>query len=265
MAGLILSALQWLQTKVTTRAHRLLLRVLAAGPVPRHVAFVMDGNRRYARINHKKVAQGHADGYQALRRVLEICLRLNIKCVSVYAFAIENFKRSPEEVQALMELCQLKMLELCEHGDLLQEYGVRLNIVGRTDLLPEDVLAAVQRAQDLTKHNNRSILNVCMPYASTEEITTSVETCVREALESKDLNITTTAIEKNLRTTLAGSPPLDIIIRTSGVKRLSDFFLWQSCEGVQVQFSDAYWPDFGLFDFIPIILDFQRRAWQTSV
>ncbi|KAF9051229.1 Di-trans-poly-cis-decaprenylcistransferase [Hymenopellis radicata] len=245
----------WLKTELSVRAQRLLLRVLAAGPVPRHVAFVMDGNRRYARMNH---------GYLALRRILEICLRLNISCVSVYAFAIENFKRSPEEVAALMTLCQDKLLELCEHGDLLQEYGVRLNVIGRVERFPDDVQIAIERAQNLTKGNKRSILNICMPYASTDEITCSVETCVQSALETNDFFISEKDIEKNLMTTLAGSPPLDIIVRTSGVKRLSDFLLWQSSENVQVQFCSAYWPDFGLFDFIPIILDYQRRAWSVG-
>ncbi|KAF8919782.1 Di-trans-poly-cis-decaprenylcistransferase [Mucidula mucida] len=253
----------WVQTELLVRAQRLLLCVLAAGPVPRHVAFVMDGNRRYARMNHKHVSQGHAEGYLALRRILEICLRLNIFCVSVYAFAIENFKRSPEEVGALMSLCQDKLLELCEHGDLLQEYGVRLNVIGRVERFPDDVQIAIERAQNLTKGNKRFILNICMPYASTDEITCSVETCVQSALDSNDFFISEKDIEKNLMTTLTGSPPLDIIVRTSGVKRVSDFFLWQSSENVQVQFCSAYWPDFGLFDFIPIILDYQRRAWSV--
>ncbi|KAF9024751.1 Di-trans-poly-cis-decaprenylcistransferase [Hymenopellis radicata] len=240
----------WLQAKLLLRAQRLLLRVLAAGPVPRHVAFVMDGNRRYARMNHKQVSQGHADGYLALRRILEICLRLNITCVSVYAFAIENFKRSPDEVAALLDLCQEKLLELCEHGDLLHEYGVRLNVIGRVERFPLDVQVAIDKARNLTKDNKRSILNVCMPYASTDEITCSVETCVQSALETNNLSISEKDIENNLMTTLAGSPPLDIIVRTSG-----------SSENVQVQFSSTYWPDFGLFDFIPIILDYQRKVW----
>ncbi|KAF8909960.1 Di-trans-poly-cis-decaprenylcistransferase [Mucidula mucida] len=232
----------WLQTKLIARAQRY-------------------SCERYARMNHKQVNQGHADGYLALRRILEICLRLNITCVSVYAFAMENFKRSPDEVAALLDLCQEKLLELCEHGDLLHEYGVRLNVIGRVERFPPDVQVAIDKARNLTKDNKRSILNVCMPYASTDEITCSVETCVQSALETKNFSITEKDIENNLMTTLAGSPPLDIIVRTSGVKRLSDFFLWQSSENVQVQFCSAYWPDFGLFDFIPIILDYQRKVW----
>ncbi|KAK0188030.1 dehydrodolichyl diphosphate synthetase [Armillaria mellea] len=235
--------------KLSAWAQRLLLRVLAAGPIPQHVAFVMDGNRRYARMNHKKIPQGHAEGYIALRRVLEICLRLNIKCVSVYAFAIENFKRPKDEVEALMALSQEKLSELCEHGDLLEEYGVRLNVLGKRELLPGPVQAAIRRAENMTRAHNRSILNICMPYASTDEIATAVQSCVRSVLakDEVDLQISTQDIEDNLMTSKAGSPP--------------DYLSWQCCEDTQIQFSSAYWPDFGLFDFVPIILDFQRKAW----
>ncbi|KAJ3718132.1 putative undecaprenyl diphosphate synthase-domain-containing protein [Lentinula guzmanii] len=264
--------LQWIlaQLRITRLAQRSLLRVLAAGPIPQHVGFVMDGNRRYARGKGKLVQEGHGDGYLALRRVLEICLRLNIRCVSVYAFAIDNFKRPQQEVDALMQLAESKLLELCSHGDLLQEYGVKLNVIGRRTLFPDSVQAAVCKAEDLTKGNNRSILNVCMPYSSRDEMTTAVEDCIREAL-AKDVDyftaddpiegITEDTIDSHLMSVKRGSPPLDILIRTSGVKRLSDFMLWQCCENTQLHFSNTYWPDFGLFDFVPIIFEWQKSVW----
>ncbi|KAH6886721.1 Decaprenyl diphosphate synthase-like protein [Coprinopsis sp. MPI-PUGE-AT-0042] len=243
-------------------AQDFILNVLASGPIPRHVAFVMDGNRRYARRNHKKVQQGHSDGFLALRRVLEVCLKLNIKCVSAYAFSIENFKRSAEEVEALMGMAEEKLVELCDHGDLLDQYGVRLNVIGRTNLLPESVRAAVKKAEDMTRNNNRAILNLCMPYTSRDEMVQSVEACVRHAVES-DRVISEKDIDDNLLTSLRNSPPLDVLIRTSGVKRLSDFLLWQCCENTQIQYTDTYWPDFGLFELIPILLDYQRKVWSS--
>ncbi|CAA7267203.1 unnamed protein product [Cyclocybe aegerita] len=251
----------WLQNEITTRARNFILKVLAAGPIPRHVAFVMDGNRRYARMHHKAVQQGHSDGFVALRRMLEACLRLNVRCVSAYAFSIENFKRSEEEVNALMAMAEEKLVELCGHGDLLDEYGVRLNVIGKQELLPASVQAAVAKAEGMTAHNTRAIFNLCMPYTSRDEITTAVQKCVRE---SKDCCISEKDIDAALMTSLGGSPPLDILVRTSGVKRLSDFLLWQCCEDTQLQFSSTYWPDFGLFDFIPIILDYQRKVWSKS-
>jgi len=261
--------LQWLVHAAATRARNAVLAVLAAGPIPRHIAFVMDGNRRYARSHQKRVQEGHADGFVALRRMLEICLRLDVRCVSVYAFAIENFKRTPEEVDALMALAETKLLELCQHGDLLHEYGVRLNVLGRTSLLPPNVQAAIRKAEDMTRDNDRAILNLCMPYAARDEIATAVDRAVEHALSKEAEHgshheITEDDIAAQLMTTRAGSPPLDLLVRTSGVRRLSDFLLWQCCEDTQLQFSSTYWPDFGLWDFVPIILDYQRRAWSLQ-
>ena len=108
--------LTWLRDHVVAKVERFLTYVLASGPIPQHVAFVMDGNRRYARKEHKQTIQGHTDGFMALRRVLDICLQLNIRCVSAYAFAIDNFKRSPEEVDGLMALAEEKLLEICRNG-----------------------------------------------------------------------------------------------------------------------------------------------------
>ena len=134
LAIVLLRSWPWLRIKFATLGQNFIIKVLTAGPIPKHVAFVMDGNRRYARRNHKAVQQGHSDGFIALRRVslprikfshsnwssfvqiLEICLKLNIQCVSAYAFSIENFKRPEEEVAALMKLAEEKLLEICQHG-----------------------------------------------------------------------------------------------------------------------------------------------------
>ncbi|TFK73809.1 Di-trans-poly-cis-decaprenylcistransferase [Pluteus cervinus] len=250
--------LSWLPSRLTTSLRDLLLSVLAAGPIPKHVAFVMDGNRRYARSKQKEVKEGHWEGFYALKRMLEICLKLGIKCVTTYAFSIENFKRPKEEVDALMQLAEEKLMELCEKGSLLAEYGVRLNVLGRKELFPESLQKVIQQAEEMTRHNNRAILNLCMPYTSRDEITTAVETTVRQA------DITEKTVEDNLMTSLAGSPPLDILIRTSGVRRLSDFLLWQCCEDTQLHFIPTYWPDFGMLDFVPILLDYQRKVWMKE-
>jgi len=160
-----------------------------------------------------------------------------------------------------MQLAEEKLIELCNHGDLLDEYGVRLNVVGRTELLPKAVQEAVRKAEHLTRRNKRAILNLCMPYTSREEMTLSVETCVRNATaqDYEASYITEKELDSQLGISLGGSPPLDILVRTSGVKRLSDFMLWQCSEDTQLQFSSIFWPDFGLFDFVPVILDYQRR------
>ncbi|TFK46619.1 Di-trans-poly-cis-decaprenylcistransferase [Heliocybe sulcata] len=245
-----------------TQAQDAVLNVLAAGPIPKHVAFVMDGNRRYARRKQAKVQQGHSDGFLALRRMLEICLKLGVRCVTAYAFSIENFKRSPEEVDALMNLAEEKLLELCQHGELLEQYGVRLNVLGKKELFPERVQIAARKAEEMTRQNDRAILNLCMPYTSRDEIATAIESTINDALveDRPRASISEKDIDDHLMTTM----PLDVLIRTSGVKRLSDFLLWQCCEDTQIQFTDTYWPDFGLWDFVPILLDYQRKVWTRT-
>ncbi|KAI0004227.1 Di-trans-poly-cis-decaprenylcistransferase [Russula compacta] len=253
---------RWLQDKATDRIRRALLTVLRAGPIPQHIAFVMDGNRRYARMKGMKLIQGHVDGFVALRRVLEICSILDIKFVSVYAFAIDNFNRPKEEVDGLMSLAEKSLLELCTHGGVLAEHGVRLNTVGRTRLFPPQVQAALAKAKELTKNNHRAVLNLCMPYSSRDEIASAVEETVHDALlEGRVEPITEKDIEDRLLTAKVNTPPLDILIRTSGVKRLSDYLLWQCTENTQIHFIDTFWPDMGLFDLLPIMLDYQRKIW----
>ncbi|KXN81269.1 hypothetical protein AN958_05356 [Leucoagaricus sp. SymC.cos] len=264
----LIRGLRWIYNKILSKAQKCLLSVLAAGPVPRHIAIVMDGNRRYARRQNRKVQQGHVEGFNALYKVLEVCLQMNIHCVSAFAFSIENFKRPPEEVEALMALAEEKLLELCNKGDLLDEYGVRLNVIGRVELFPKNVQRAVRKAEKLTRHNNRAILNLCMPYTSQDEMTTAIENCVKEGLTRRidpDTYFTVEEVDRHMMLTARGSPPVDILIRTSGVKRLSDFLLWQCCENTQIQFSSKYWPEFGLWDFIPIILDYQRKIYSRRI
>jgi len=242
---------------------RITIAVLSSGPIPRHIAFIMDGNRRYAGKRNKLVHEGHADGFEAMERMLDVCLRLGVQCVSVYAFSIENFKRSPTEVNALMELCKTKLEELCQHGELLDKYGVRLNVIGRKSLLPADVQEVVRKAESATRHNSTAVLNICMPYTSRDEMTTAVESITQQCVDGK-LNVNDVSehdIEDQISTTLGGSPPLDILVRTSGVKRLSDYMLWQACDNTQIHFISAYWPNFALRHMVPVILAYQKKIW----
>lgn len=163
---LLLLPFTWLSLTPTA----FLLSVLALGPLPRHVAFIMDGNRRWARsLNSRiearqqqrssmdegqKTPSGHQSGFQALKRVLDLCLQLKaIEHVTVYAFAIDNFKRKAEEVDELMALARSSLIELAGHGELLARHQARLRVVGRVHLLPPDVQEAVRRVEDLTRDN----------------------------------------------------------------------------------------------------------------
>ncbi|RSH91079.1 cis-prenyltransferase [Saitozyma podzolica] len=259
-----------------------LLYLLSLGPLPRHVGFVMDGNRRYARGRGKRVAEGHSDGFQSLRRTLEVCLKLNIRAVTIYAFAIDNFSRSPDEVEALMSLARTRLLELCQHGDLLQKYGVKLRFVGRVEMLPPEVRDAVERMEQVTAGHKRGVLNVACPYASRDEIAMAVRHTVEDVYDGRasSEDITSRRIFNNLETcravvSLGDLPPdprleleggkLDILVRTSNVKRLSDFMMWQASEDTQLHFVRTMWPEFGLSDLLPILLGWQQKMWLRGI
>lgn len=252
------SIVDWIYGLLT----QIILSILAAGPMPKHICFVMDGNRRYARSHAKRVQEGHTQGFYALHRILDVCLQLNIRCVSVYAFAIENFKRPEEEVTALMDLAKTKLIEMTQKGALLDRNGVRVNIIGRREMLPHDVQEVAKQVEDMTRHHTNAILNICMPYASRHEMTDAIDEAIRRCDGSPE-DIDEDEIEKHLEMTVRGSPPLDVLIRTSGTYRLSDYMLWQACENTQLHFTSTYWPDFGLRDFVPILLAFQKRVWAS--
>ncbi|EGE04890.1 prenyltransferase [Trichophyton equinum CBS 127.97] len=225
----------------------LLIGALRQGPIPQHVAFVMDGNRRFARNQGIERVEGHNLGFEALAKILEVCYSSGIKVVTIYAFSIENFKRSKYEVDALMEMAKLKLLQLSEHGELLERYGASVRVLGRRDQIRPDVLEAVDRTVELTSGNGDAILNICFP---------------DQLLFHSPETITTQTLSDHMLT--AGCPPLDILIRTSGVERLSDFMLWQCHQDTQIVFLDTLWPAFSLWEFLPVIWDWQRRIRKTG-
>ncbi|CAO1616169.1 unnamed protein product [Sympodiomycopsis kandeliae] len=265
-----------------------LLAILGLGPCPRHVAFIMDGNRRWVKSLSqsdqmaKTPISGHQSGFQALKRVLDLCLQLGgIKHVTVYAFAIDNFKRKKDEVDELMGLARQSLLELAGHGELLARHKARLKVVGRVNLLPPDVQDAVKRVEDMTRGNSGPTLNLCIPYSSRDEMAAAVQSRVRTHIqniqdaETHNGNTTTTGplatrpdsddreVEKlNSEMMLAHSPPVDIMIRTSGVERLSDFMLWQITPQTVMHFVPTFWPAFGLSDLLPILLQWQAHQFR---
>ncbi|BFZ54740.1 cis-prenyltransferase [Savitreella phatthalungensis] len=249
--------LQWAKTHIEGR----LIDALRCGPIPAHVALVMDGNRRYARKMRLETVEGHALGFESLKGILEVCYKAGVRYVTIYAFSIENFKRSKHEVEVLMDMAKNNLLELCQHGDVAEQYGVRISVLGRRDLLGDDVRKVVEQAEDITRGNKRAMLNICFPYTSRDEITTAVASLVEDSERGQ---LSTEQIERlgvqdfEARLMTAGTPPPDIWIRTSGVERLSDFLLWQSCSPTTtIKFVEAFWPDFDLWTLLPIVVEWQ--------
>lgn len=326
----------------------LLIGALRQGPIPQHVAFIMDGNRRFARNHGIETLEGHNLGFEALAKILEVCYKSGVKVVTIYAFSIENFKRSKYEVDALMDMAKVKLSQLAQHGDLLDRYGASVRVLGQRELVKKDVLEAIDRAVNMTSHNSRAVLNICFPYTSHDEITTAIrntvvdystptpslqrpfsESHIAHTIRARRLSaagtrtrghspassatsdaedsittrsssttlhpesppepvaptldkdndeleppkptqegvyldpetITADIIDDHMFT--AGLPRLDLLVRTSGVERLSDFMLWQCHRDTEIVFLRCLWPEFDLWTFLPVLVEWQWRRRKT--
>jgi ditrans,polycis-polyprenyl diphosphate synthase len=303
-----------------------------------------------------ETVEGHNMGFEALAKVLEVCYKSGVKYVTIYAFSIENFKRSKYEVDGLMDMAKTKLVQMSQHGELFDRYGAAVRIVGDRSLVRDDVLEQVDKAVEMTKANDQAVLNVCFPYTGRDEIVHSIQETVQQYSSPPQRNdrkrpFSESSIQRNLRSrqhlssvaeeeqeveadgpqvapslssdgdtnsisshdldssshlahppsshtshspspvlqptstldmksgarqkstqlpdpetisaetltknTYIDAPPPELLIRTSGVNRLSDFMLWQVHEATEVKFVDCLWPEFDLWKFLPVLLEWQ--------
>jgi len=198
----------------------------------KHVAIIMDGNGRWAKQRHLPRAEGHRRGVEAVRRVSRAAKDIGLEALTLYAFSTENWRRSEDEVSALMSLMKRFILSDLEE---FKANNVRLRIIGDHSAFPPDVAALVDKALAETAQNTGVILAVALNYGAQDEI---ARAATRAAAKGP---ITPEAIEAELDT--AGMPPLDLLIRTSGEQRLSNFLLWQAAYA-ELYFAEVLWPDF---------------------
>merc|ERR1711904_288323 len=193
-------------------------------------------------------------------RMMRGLLDEGIRNVSVYAFSIDNFKRTEEEVKALMDLASEKFEALLSDLDLIHKYQVRVLVTGDLTRVPEKVRKSADSLMLAPRGNSRCVLNICFAYTGCYDINRAVEAVARDVksgtVDSSDVNAE--MVEKNLLT--VGLPPVDLLLRTSGEKRLSDFLLWQ-CGDAHLAFIDTLWPDLSLWDLARVILDYQDTRW----
>jgi undecaprenyl diphosphate synthase len=223
--------------------------------VPDHVAIIMDGNGRWAKKKIMNRVKGHEQGSKTVRTIVTTAAELGIGALTLYAFSTENWARPKPEVKALMIL--LKKFIVSERDTLLKN-DIRLNIIGQKHRLPADVQEEIDLTLAMTANNKKMILNLALSYGSREEITTAVVEIAKK-IESKEMDsgtITQDIISKHLYT--SGQPDPDLIIRTSGEYRLSNFLLWQAAYS-EIYISDTLWPDFSKEEFIEILVNFQKR------
>ncbi len=223
--------------------------------LPRHVAIIMDGNRRWARRHALRAAMGHRRGVEALRNIIRESSDLNIRALSLYAFSTENWKRDPSEVQALMDL----LLEFFSSEiDELDEKNVCIRILGVKEALPPAQREALFRAEERTKDNTGLHLNIAINYGSRDEIVRAVRQIAARAAQGEIApdEIGEDSISDALDT--RGLPDVDLLIRTSGEMRLSNFLLYQ-CAYAEFVFSDILWPDFDLAAYHAALDEYGRR------
>ncbi|KAM3829570.1 dehydrodolichyl diphosphate synthase complex subunit DHDDS [Vipera latastei] len=250
--------MSWIREGELSLLERFCASVIKAGPMPKHIAFIMDGNRRYAQKHNVKKLEGHSQGFAKLTQTLQWCLSLGIREVTVYAFSIENFKRSQEEVEGLMQLAREKFVRLLEEQENLEKHGVCIRILGDLTLLPQDVQELIAKVVLATKHYNTCFLNIGFAYTSRQEISNAVKELawgVEEGLLQPS-DVSEYLIDKCLYS--CKSPHPDILIRTSGEVRLSDFMLWQTSHSCLV-FQSVLWPDYSFWNLCEAILRFQMN------
>jgi len=234
-----------------------LLEQIKINEVPEHIAIIMDGNRRFATEFGLSPDAGHIFGKDKLEEVLEWCFELGIKNLTVYAFSTENFERDINEVKSLMNLCKTELNRALKDSRI-HKNKVKIRVIGHLDSLPEDISESAQYIMDKTKKYDNYSFNIALAYGGREEIIHAIQKIANEVkdgnLDISDIN--EPIVSKYLYTN--GIPDPDLILRTSGEERISNFLLWQLAYS-ELYFSDVYWPAFQKNDFLKAIRTVQRR------
>jgi undecaprenyl diphosphate synthase len=212
----------------------------APGQNPRHIAIIMDGNGRYARARGLPRSAGHAAGAENFRRISEYCEKKGMEQLTVYAFSTENWRRSPEEVNGIMQLLRKYLKESCE---TIAKKTARLRFMGNLSVLPDDIRRLIEKTEQMSANHTGMTVNVCVNYGGREEILNAAAAYARDVLAGKeDLDALDEATFSK-RMYFANQPDPDLIIRTGGESRLSNFLLWQAAYS-EIYVTDTLWPEF---------------------
>ena len=239
-------------------------RNLKPEKMPKHVAIIMDGNRRYSKLQGNiDVVKGHEIGVDTLENVLDWSIELGIEIITVYAFSTENFNRPPHEVEGLMNLFVKNFKRLVTH-DKIHNNEVRVKVVGKTELIPENVREAIKEAEEATAHYDKRLFNIAIGYDGRLEIIDSIKKIIEQVQDGEITidDVDEDLVSQNLYTEGLADP--NLIIRTSGEERLSGFLLWQSSYS-ELYFCETLWPELRKVDFIRAIRSYQARERRFGV
>ena len=221
----------------------------------KHIAVIMDGNRRWAKERLLPSAAGHKKGVDALRNTLKACIDFGVKYLTVYAFSTENWKRTEEEVGFLLELLAKTIIDEIPE---FNKNGVKVKFIGDRVSLKKEIVDVIQKGEKETSHNHKLTLQIAFNYGARQEITNALKTVVSKVQNNEILidEICENTISENLYT--KNIPDPDLLIRTGGEKRISNYLLWQ-CAYSEIYVTDTYWPEFGKQALSEALVEFNNR------
>jgi undecaprenyl diphosphate synthase len=237
----------------TDLAEAQLLAQINLDRLPQHIAVIMDGNGRWAKKRRLPRIAGHRAGIGAVRQAVEACARLGVPYLTLYAFSVENWKRPHTEVKLLMALLREYLKK--EIGELTKQ-NISLGVIGRIDRLPNPVQRDLQNAMEKTRRNTGMRLTLALNYGARAELVDAVRTLAHQLNRDGSIKIDEDTLSRHLYT--RGLPDPDLLIRTSGEMRLSNFLLWQVAYS-EIWVTETLWPDFTQKDLFRAIIDFQKR------
>ena len=232
-----------------------LLAEIDSARLPHHIAIIMDGNGRWAKLRGKPRIFGHREGAESVRAILDTCTRLQIEAVTLYAFSTENWKRPEDEVSGLMQMLKLYLKKELK---TVHKNNIRFQAIGKIDGLSADLQKQLAAAMEFTSKNTGTVLSVALNYGGRAEITEAAKKAAKNLLENgKSLDeLTESDIDQNLYT--HNLPEVDLLVRTSGEFRISNFLLWQLAYS-EIYVTPTLFPDFRRTEIFKAILDYQKR------
>ena len=236
-----------------------LLRQVKAGEKIEHIAMILDGNRRWAVENELNPWFGHQKGAETIEHLLDWCEKLDVKFITLYTFSVENFRRTPQEIEEIMRIAEKKFQKLLT-DERIHRNKTHVKVIGSVNLLPQKLQQLIATVEKATENYDKRFLNFAFAYGGRAEIVDAAKT-IAEKISKGELNLEDVdepTFEKYLYTSHMPRQEPDLIIRTSGEERLSGFLLWQSAYS-ELCFLDIYWPDFRFIDLLRAVRTFQKR------
>ena len=220
--------------------------------IPKHIGLIIDGNRRWAREKGLPTLEGHRQGLENFKRIVDYAFEKEIETITAYCFSTENWNRTRKEVKYLMVLLGKSIAK--KNIKKYHQKGIKIKIIGQKEKLPQNLQKRIKEAEDSTKYNKKGLLNLAISYGGRTEIIEAIKKIIKKRIPSKD--ITEEVISQNLWTSNSESP--DLIIRSGGEQRLSNFLTWQSVYS-ELYFTKKYWPDFKEKDLDKALKDYSKR------